>query len=184
MVEDPKDKALKGKIGTGGTAGNAGNAGTAGNAGNAGNAAQLAHEEKEVKVLLPPPSPAHRAAMAQNISNSLAPPPRAIAQREMQRTGQGSGTQTKEQEQSIEIELGDGQVSSRRNPLSESGQYVGKMPAQERNEPVVLKPQARALSASAARLIAKRRAMMEGQDQAGSFKLPGSNKGAAPTDLS
>jgi hypothetical protein len=43
----------------------------------------------------------------------------------------------------------------------------------QKNEPAVLKPQARQLSANAARLIAKRRAMMEGQDQAGSFRLPG-----------
>jgi len=129
---------------------------------------------------LPPPSPAQRAALAARYSNSLAPPPSSEL----------------DQERSIEIDFGDGVLSSRRNPLSESGSFVGKapkpngqnthptqptQPAQTTNEaeqpvqkkePAILQSQARELSPSTARLIAKRRAMMEGQDQAGVFKLP------------
>lgn|GEM_PF-2800852 len=125
---------------------------------------------------LPPPSPAQRAALAARYSNSLAPPPSSEL----------------DQERSIEIDFGDGVLSSRRNPLSESGRFVGKapkreeqdvpvaqdvpipqdLPAAQKKEPAILQSQARELSPSAARLIAKRRAMMEGQDQAGVFKLP------------
>ncbi len=171
---------------------------------------------RSAKGKLPPPSPAHRAAMAQNISSSIAPPPRAegaitsvkksadkseapkttsivqadakkvasIGQTEMKKTAQSCAANTPQQEQepSIEIDMGGGQLASRRNPINESGKrvadlYVSKsLPHQEpdqKKEPVAFKPQARALSANAARIIAKRRAMMEGQDQAGTFRLPG-----------
>ncbi len=168
--------------------------------------------------------------MAQNISSSLAPPPRAgrsrpnidkavaalIAQIEMQKTSQNKPSKpTAEQEWSVEIDMGDGNLASRRNPITEHGQrlsdsYISKMPnlqkprgqnacgeraekdkaaknnadrnnaernnaeakGAQKEEPAALQPQARQLSAGAARLIAKRRAMMEGQDQAGSFKFP------------
>ena len=125
---------------------------------------------------LPPPSPAQRAAMAARYSNSLAPPPSSAL----------------DQERSIEIDFGEGVLASRRNPLSESGRFVGKNPQAEttkpaleapqpaqqdiqptkKKEPAILQSQARDLSPSTARLIARRRAMMEGQDQAGVFKLP------------
>jgi hypothetical protein len=100
----------------------------------------------------------------------------------MQRTRQSQAEVREAQEQSIEIDLGDGNLSSRHNPLSEKGEYIGKMPRVQKKEPAVLQPQARDLSANAARMIAKRRAMMEGQDQAGVFKLPG--QGPDQTDQS
>ncbi|MBS2006095.1 MAG: hypothetical protein JST01_03565 [Cyanobacteria bacterium SZAS TMP-1] len=147
-------------------------------------------DDQKNKAAPPPPSPAHRAAMAQRISNSLAPPPVSIAQTEMKKTEQSkraeraNAARDAEQDNSIEIDMGDGKVSSRRNPLTESGRFIGRQyegkantasPAEsvQKQEPVILQSQARELSASAARLIAMRRALMEGQDQAGVFKLPG-----------
>jgi hypothetical protein len=141
---------------------------------------------------------------------------RPIAQIEMQKTSQNKPSKpTAEQEWSVEIDMGDGNLASRRNPITEHGQrlsdsYISKMPnlqkprgqnacgeraekdkaaknnadrnnaernnaeakGAQKEEPAALQPQARQLSAGAARLIAKRRAMMEGQDQAGSFKFP------------
>jgi hypothetical protein len=196
MEDEAKDERQNGTVGDGANVGESANAMISAGA---GNAAKLAQDLKSEKVRMPPPSPAHRAVMAQKISQSLAPPPKAtspqplsIGQTEIKKTKQSQFAEAKEQEHSIEIDLGEGKLSSRHNPLSEKGEYVGKMPPgyindpkkdqeleqkkhqkpEQKKEPVVLEPQARQLSSNAARLIAKRRAMMEGQDQAGSFKLP------------